>query len=192
MQNKAFIYKSLPHGYPVPGKDITIEDRPIDLSQPAPPSGLLVKNYYASLYPSQRGRMRDPSISSYSAAFEPNTPVISVGLVAKVLKSDCEQFKQGDWVRTSLCETQEYNALPAERMKFVDKLEKEKDLPLSMYVGVLGMPGMTAYGSLYEIGQPKRGETIFVSAASGAVGQLYVPISSFLSTARGNTHFLSY
>ncbi|MCI65978.1 NADP-dependent alkenal double bond reductase P2, partial [Trifolium medium] len=46
------------------------------------------------------------------------------------------------------------------------------DVPLSYYTGILGMPGMTAYAGLFEVGTPKKGENVFVSAASGAVGQL--------------------
>ena len=67
---------------------------------------------------------------------------------------------------------EEYSAIPAEALKYLEKLDNPYNLDPAIYVGALGMPGLTAYSSFYEIGQPKKGETIFISAASGAVGQL--------------------
>lgn len=59
-----------------------------------------------------------------------------------------------------------------ELMGQVRKLENQYNLDPKLFIGALGMPGLTAYSSLFEIGQPKKGETIFISAASGAVGQI--------------------
>lgn len=68
---------------------------------------------------------------------------------------------------------QEYVALNGDQLAGLKPLQNPLDLAdIRVFLGALGMPGLTAYSSLYEIGKPKKGETIFVSAASGAVGQL--------------------
>lgn len=171
VSNKAFMYKSIPHGMPQPGKDITIETTEFSLSQAPPKNGVTTKNYLASFDPAQRGRMRDPKIQSYSPAMTPGTPVASVTLISKILKSDNSRFKEGDWV-AGRGPTEEYSAVNEEGAKALKVLENPKGLPLEMWLGPLGMTGLTAWGSLQEIGRPKRGETILVSAASGAVGQM--------------------
>lgn len=71
-----------------------------------------------------------------------------------------------------MLEWSEYSKISAQIAATFKPLVNKYNLPLSRYVGALGMPGMTAYSSFYEIGKPKKGETIFISAASGAVGQL--------------------
>jgi NADPH-dependent curcumin reductase CurA len=97
---------------------------------------------------------------------------ITANCIAKVLKSDCPKFKEGDIVTGSI-PIEEYSAIAREHAeKYLEKLENPYNLDLTLFIGALGMPGLTAYSSLYEIGKPKNGETIFVSAASGAVGQI--------------------
>lgn len=92
--------------------------------------------------------------------------------VARVLKSDNPNFKEGDLVK-GLMPIQEYSALPKDWVeRAVSKLENPYNVDLKHFIGALGMPGLTAYSSLYAIGKPKKGETIFISAASGAVGQV--------------------
>lgn len=93
--------------------------------------------------------------------------------VSKVLKSDSEKIKQGDYV-ASFISAEQYPTIPAALLDYYDfyVIPKDEKLPKSLYCGALGMPGLTAYASLYEIGAPKKGETIWVSAASDAVGQI--------------------
>jgi NADPH-dependent curcumin reductase CurA len=67
---------------------------------------------------------------------------------------------------------EEYSVVPKQAADGLRKIENQYNLDPMVYVGALGMPGLTAYSSFYEIGKPKKGETIFISAASGAVGQL--------------------
>ncbi|KNA15051.1 hypothetical protein SOVF_101680 [Spinacia oleracea] len=88
--------------------------------------------------------------------------------VAKVLDSRHPNFKVGDlvWGKTGW---EEYSLITSPQNFF--KIE-HTDVPLSYYTGILGMPGMTAYCGFYEVGTPKKGDRVFVSAASGAVGQL--------------------
>ncbi|RDL32996.1 putative reductase RED1 [Venustampulla echinocandica] len=171
VQNKGLIFKQIPTGWPVPGKDLVVETREFDLNQAPPKGGITTKNFYASFDPYQRGRMRDPSIKSYSPAFVLGQP-INNNTVAKVLKSDNPKFKEGEFI-TGMLSTEEYSAVPKEVTEsMIQKIDNQYNLDLKMFLGPLGMPGLTAYSSFYEIGKPVKGETIFISAASGAVGQI--------------------
>jgi hypothetical protein len=170
VQNKALIFKSIPNGLPVPGKDLVIESLDFDLEQAPPVGGITTKNFYASFDPYQRGRMRDSSKKSYSLPFMLGGP-IGNNTVAKVLKSDCLKFQTGDLI-TGYISTEEYSAIPKEVAETMRKLENPYKLDEMLFIGALGMPGLTAYSSFYDIGKPVKGETIFISAASGAVGQL--------------------
>ena len=172
VQNKAFIYKQVPHGWPRPNEDLTIESTDFDLSAPPPPGGITTKNFYAAFDPSQRGRMRDLAIKSYSAPMEVGKPVSSVSVIGKVLKSEASDFKEGSIVMLQLAGTESYSSVSTEGLKGAKVLEEQEGVPLTAHLGALGMTGMTAYGSLHEIGQPKKGQTILVSAAAGAVGQM--------------------
>ncbi|KAG6358020.1 hypothetical protein INS49_013904 [Diaporthe citri] len=169
--NKTFVFKKIPKGFPVPGQDLATEDRPIDLDA-VPQGGLVLQNFVTSFDPYMRGRMRDASIKSYSAALELDGPVTST-CVAKVLKSDSPDFKEGDLV-SAFVDIAEYAYASKEVIasKRVSKIHNPHNLDLALFVGQLGMPGLTAYSSLYKIGQPKKGETIFISSAAGAVGQV--------------------
>lgn len=169
VQNKSLIFNSIPKGYPVPGENLVVKTSEIDLNSP-PAGGLIIKNIYISFDPYQRGRMRDPKIKSYSAAYEVGKPINNGG-VAEVIKSDNPDFKEGDIIK-GMSSIENYSALTAEQAKAWTKVHNPHNLPLSNFIGALGMPGLTAYSSFYKIGQPKKGETIFISAASGAVGQI--------------------
>ncbi|KAK3444316.1 hypothetical protein EUGRSUZ_H01881 [Eucalyptus grandis] len=88
--------------------------------------------------------------------------------VARVLESGHPNFKKGDLV-LGLTRWEEYSLITAPKTCF--KIE-HTDVPLSYYTGLLGMPGLTAYAGFFEVCSPKKGDTVFISAASGAVGQL--------------------
>lgn len=169
--NKTFIFKKIPQGFPVPGQDLVIEDRPIDLDA-VPAGGLVFENFVASFDPYMRPRMRDASIKSYSPAFDLDGPISNTS-IGKVLKSDNPDFKEGDLV-SAFVPIAQYAYVPKELIaaKRVWKLHNPHGFDPALFVGQLGMPGLTAYSSLYKIGQPKKGETIFVSSAAGAVGQI--------------------
>lgn len=170
VQNKAVIFKSVPTGLPVPGKDLTVEARDFDLEQAPPAGGITTKNFYASFDPYQRGRMRAPEKKSYSPPFTLGEPIAN-NTVAKVLKSDTPALKAGDLI-TGPLPNEEYSAVPKNVAEACRKIENPHKLDLKHFLGALGMPGLTAYSSFYEIGKPQKGETIFISAASGAVGAL--------------------
>ncbi len=174
MTNKTLIYKKLPHGLPVAGQDLVVEDRPIDLVTP-PEGGQIFEVLSVSLDPYLRGRLRDPKIKSYSPAFDLDGP-ISEDTVSRVLKSDSADLAEGDLVIAHV-PVAEYARIPAKAplmrmLPSVRKIHNPYGLPLGHFLGALGMPGLTAYSGLYQIGKPKAGETLFVSSAAGAVGQL--------------------
>jgi len=130
---------------------------------PQPRDGeVLVKNLWLSLDPYMRGRMSDAK--SYVKGVELGEVMVGQ-TVGEVLESKHAALKPGDKVLTQLG-WQLYGAT-REAVKV-----EEGRAPLSYYLGVLGMPGMTAYFGLKEIGQPKAGDTVVVSAASGAVGSV--------------------
>jgi len=172
VQNKAVIFKKVPTGWPVEGQDLVVETREFDLDQEPPKGGVTMKNYYVSFDPYQRGRMRDSSIKSYSPPFVLGTPITNRG-ISKVIKSDNPKFKPGDiLISNDSTNTEEYSAFPEGPTSRARVLENPYNLDPKIFLGALGMPGLTAWSSFYAIGQPKKGETIFVSAASGAVGQI--------------------
>ncbi|KAF2032935.1 NADP-dependent leukotriene B4 12-hydroxydehydrogenase [Setomelanomma holmii] len=172
VQNKGLIFKKVPEGWPKPGQDLVIESRDIDLDQKLPEGGLLVKNFYASFDPYQRGRMRAPEQKSYSPPFELGKPITNRSIF-KVVKSSSDEYKEGALlIARGVTPIEEYSVFDKATVDAVQKLENPYNLDPKYFLGALGMPGLTAWSSFYEIGQPKKGETIFISAASGAVGQL--------------------
>lgn len=171
VQNKGVIFKSPPVNWPVEGKDLAVENRDFDLDSEPPKDGITTKNYYVSFDPYQRGRMRAPEAKSYSPPYELGIPITN-SAVAKVLKSNTSKFQPGDIV-TGTIPTEEYSILSGQvTQNNIMKLDNPYNLDPKLYVGALGMPGLTAYSAFYDIGEPKKGETIFISAASGAVGQM--------------------
>lgn len=171
--NPALVYKKVPSGSPVAGQDIAVEDTPKPTE--APDNGLLIEVLSSSLDPYLRGLLRDPSVKSYFPAFELNKPFLSGG-IAKVLESKSNNFKTGDIVRSRF-PIQRYAQVKDDgnllgSMEKLDVDINDKTLDYRNYLGSLGMPGLTAYSSFYEIGKPKKGETIFISSAAGAVGQV--------------------
>jgi NADPH-dependent curcumin reductase CurA len=170
--NKGLILKNYVVEWPVAGKDLVVETRDFDLDQEPPANGLIVKNFYISFDPYQRGRMRAPTEGArYVGSFELGKPISNRG-ISKVLKSSNNAFKPGDIIIIDGVSAEEWSAIPEALASRARKLENPYGLDPKIFIGALGMPGLTAWSSLYEIGEPKKGETIFVSAASGAVGQL--------------------
>ena len=157
--NKAWTLASRPSGW------VTEDNfKLVESEAPRPKDGeVLVKNLWLSLDPYMRGRMND--VKSY-------VPPVQIGEVmvgqtaGEVVESKDPAFKPGEKVLAA--GWQLYSC-----MKGADLIKVEPGrMPLSYYLGVLGMPGMTAYFGLKEIGAPKPGETVVVSAASGAVGSV--------------------
>ncbi len=125
---------------------------------------LLVRNHYLSLDPYMRGRMN--AVKSYAPSVNIGDVMVG-GTVGQVLASRHAGFKVGDLV-VGFLGWQLYGVSDGTALMRID----ESGIPLSAYLGVMGMPGATAYVGLLDIGQPKPGETVVVSAASGAVGSV--------------------
>ncbi|MBA6154489.1 NADP-dependent oxidoreductase [Gelidibacter maritimus] len=133
---------------------------------------ILLDTVYVSVDPYLRGRMSDAK--SYAAPFELNKPIYS-GVVAKVTASKNDNFKEGEFVMGML----DWKTQQISSGKGLMKVDGEK-APLSAYLGVLGMTGLTAYLGLTQIGKPKAGETLIVSGAAGAVGSVVGQIAKNL------------
>ncbi|KAF7727023.1 hypothetical protein EC973_005476 [Apophysomyces ossiformis] len=181
VKNTQIIFSKVPTGLPVDGEHLQIRTNSIDLEAPLSEGELIVKHLHISVDPYMRNRMRDASIESYFPAFELDKP-LSGHVVGVVLKSNNPNYKPGDIV-TGFGAHEEYSRLSAAQAEASYRVRediKKNKLPLSHYVGVLGMPGLTAYVGLLRFGQPKAGETLYISAASGAVGQLVGQIGKVL------------
>lgn len=170
-QNKTLVFAKVPSSVPVPGEHLIIESREIDLSAAPPEGGLVVRNLYASFDPYQRGCMREPSLKSYVPAYQVGSAVTN-STIARVVKSDSADFSEGELVSTRRVPIAEYAVIERDDAKLVRKVNNPHNLDAAHFLGALGMPGLTAYSSLYAIGKPVKGETIFVSSAAGAVGQV--------------------
>jgi NADPH-dependent curcumin reductase CurA len=125
---------------------------------------VLLKTLYLSLDPYMRGRMNDAK--SYTAKTELGE-VMPGGTISEVVESKNPKFQAGDTV-VSNAGWQKYAASPGKGLRKVDP----GFIPVTTYLSVAGMPGVTAWVGLFEIGQLKEGETLVVSAASGAVGSV--------------------
>jgi NADPH-dependent curcumin reductase CurA len=137
---------------------------------------VLVRHHYLSLDPYMRGRMDDAK--SYAQP-QPLDQVMQGGTVGVVAKSRHPGFAEGDSV-VGFGGWQEYSIVDAAVPGSLRKVDTTR-IPLSAYLGVVGMPGVTAWYGLLKICQPKAGQTIVVSAASGAVGS----VVGQLAKARG-------
>jgi NADPH-dependent curcumin reductase CurA len=126
---------------------------------------VLVRHHYLSLDPYMRGRMNDAK--SYAAP-QPLGQVMQGGTVGEVVESRSPKFAVGDKV-VGMGGWQQYAVVKAEQAGMLRKVDTTH-VPLSHYLGAVGMPGVTAWYGLVKIIEPKAGQTVVVSAASGAVG----------------------
>ena len=125
---------------------------------------LLVRNLFMSVDPYMRGRMN--KAKSYVPSFQVGE-VLQAGVVGEVVASSNKDYAEGDFV-TGMLGWENYSLSDGTGLHKVPK----GPAPLSYHLGILGMPGMTAYVGLHTIGKAQPGETVFVSAASGAVGSV--------------------
>ena len=160
MENRRIVLASRPKGW-VSEENFRLENAPL----PRPAEGeVLVKNLWLSLDPYMRGRMDDRK--SYAAKQELGEVMIG-GTAGEVIESRNPAFKSGDAV-VGMLGWQQYGCADGKGLRKVDAGR----VPLSAYLGVLGMPGVTAWVGLLDICRPKEDETVAVSAASGAVGSV--------------------
>jgi len=160
MENKRVVLASRPTGWVTEG-NFRVES----VEVPKPKNGeVLVKNLWLSLDPYMRGRMND--VKSYAAKQELDQVMVGQ-TVGQIVESKNDRFKPGDHVLTPFG-WQQYGVSDG---KGLNKIDASR-VPAQAYLGVLRMPGVTAWVGLLDICQPKDGETVVVSAASGAVGSV--------------------
>lgn len=158
--NRRIVLASRPNGAPVPD-DFRLEEAEL----PSPAAGeVLLRTVYLSLDPYMRGRMNDAKSYADPVALD---EVMVGGTVCQVVESKNSEFEIGEWV-LAYTGWQDFGLSNGEGLI---KLGKNPEYP-SYALGVMGMPGFTAYMGLLDIGQPKQGDTLVVAAATGAVGSM--------------------
>ena len=160
MKNKQVRLSSRPSGWVTPDNfELT------EATTEEPGDGeVLVRNIFLSVDPYMRGRMND--VKSYIPPFQIGE-VLQAGVIGQVVATNFDAIAEGDyvmgmlgWENYSICDGRLLRKLP------------QSSAPLSWHLGILGMPGMTAYVGLMKIVEAKKGEHVFVTAASGAVGSV--------------------
>jgi NADPH-dependent curcumin reductase len=171
-QNRQFLLDNRPQGEATAAnfKLVTTETPPLQEGQ------VLVRHHFLSLDPYMRGRMNDAK--SYAAP-QPLGQVMQGGTAGEVVESRSPRFQAGDQV-VGMGGWQEYSVANADQPGALRKVDTTH-VPLSHYLGAVGMPGVTAWYGLVKIIQPKAGQTLVVSAATGAVGSAF----GALAKARG-------
>lgn len=156
--NRRIVLASRPKGAPSP-EDFRLEQAPV----PTPQSGeVLLRSVYLSLDPYMRGRMSDAP--SYAAPVEIDAVMVGA-TVSRVVASEHPDYAEGDWV-LAYSGWQDYALSDGTGLTPLGKAPTNPSYTL----GILGMPGFTAYMGLLDIGKPKAGETLVVAAATGPVG----------------------
>jgi NADPH-dependent curcumin reductase len=163
-QNKQIILDNRPQGEATASnfKLVTTETPALQDGQ------VLVRQHFLSLDPYMRGRMNDAK--SYAAP-QPLGQVMQGGSVGEVVESRSPKFQPGDKV-VGMGGWQQYAVLNADQPGALRKVDTTH-VPLSHYLGAVGMPGVTAWYGLVKIIEPKAGQTVVVSAATGAVGSAF-------------------
>ncbi|WP_426167990.1 NADP-dependent oxidoreductase [Sandarakinorhabdus sp. DWP1-3-1] len=141
----------------------------VDVKAPGP-GEVTVRNTWMSVDPYMRGRMYDRP--SYVPPFQVGE-VLQGGALGEVVESNAEGFAKGDLVSSFFGWREAFTA-PASTL---ERLPRVANVPDEAFLGVLGMPGLTGYAGLLEIGQPKEGDTVFVSGGAGAVGSVVAQVA---------------
>ena len=158
--NKQIRLASRPSGW-VTEDNFTLTEEAL----PEPGDGqLLVRNIFMSVDPYMRGRMNDRK--SYVPPFQIGE-VLQAGAVGQVVSSNSADYAEGDYV-TGMFGWENYSVTDGAQIRKVDA----GPAPLSYHLGILGMPGLTAYAGLFKVAEAQPEESVFVSAASGAVGSV--------------------
>ena len=170
--NKQIHLDNRPTGEATAGNFKLVESQ----TQALTPGQVLVRHHFMSLDPYMRGRMNDSKSYAVPQALG---QTMGGGTVGEVVESQNDKFKVGDKV-VGMGGWQQYSVVDANQVGAVRKVDTTH-VPLSAYLGAVGMPGVTAWYGLVKIIEPKAGQTMVVSAATGAVGSAFAA----LSKARG-------
>ena len=163
---------SRPSGWPTPENFRTVE---VELAEPGP-GEVLVRNTFLSVDPYMRGRMND--VKSYVPPFRLDAP-LDGGAVGEVVSSGDDALQPGDTVLHQ-AGWREHALLPTAAVRRVDTSR----VPASAYLGVLGMPGLTAYAGLTRIAGLQEGDAVLISGAAGAVGSVAGQMARLMGAAR--------
>ncbi len=182
--NRRVLLRSRPEG-PVTLDHFELDEQGV----PEPAEGeILIRNLYLSVDPYMRGRMND--IESYIPPFAIGQP-LEGGVVGRVLASRHPGFREGEHV-SGLLRWEQLSISDGKELRKVNP----RLAPLSYHLGILGMPGMTAWVGLVGIGEVKQGDSVFVSAASGAVGsvvgQIAVNLGCRVAGSAGSDEKVAY
>ncbi|CAM3496426.1 NADP-dependent oxidoreductase [Dermacoccus barathri] len=173
---RIIVLASRPEGAPT-ADNFRLEEREL----PALGDGeLLVRNVVMSVDPYMRGRMND--VKSYVPPFQIDEP-LDGGAVGEVVESQADGFAAGDLVLHGLG-WRDLAVVPAKGARKVEREIDGVEISPSTYLGVLGMPGITAYGGLLRTAEFKPGDAVFVSGAAGAVGSLVGQIAKLEGASR--------
>lgn len=159
--NRQYYLASRPHGEP---NDSNVPARDVPVPEPAP-GEVVLRNLYISLDPAIRGWMGDDP--NYIEPIALGDAVRS-SVIGRVVQSNNPDYAPGD-VAMTMGGWERYTTVQGETL---NKLDERAGIPLSLFLGVLGPTGLTAYFGLLDVGRPKAGETVLVSAAAGAVGSV--------------------
>ncbi|KAJ7673815.1 hypothetical protein DFH06DRAFT_1035955 [Mycena polygramma] len=173
--NARVLFAAVPKDFPIPG-ETTVYDasQTIDLDNVALDGGFLIKTLVLSVDPYMRGKMRHPEKKSYSAPFTLGAPLDGYG-VAIVLRSENPEVAVGKYVYGPTILHQQYSVVSS--MQGLVFLEKDPELPWTVYVGAAGMPGKTAYMGWKEFSHAKKDEIAFVTAGGGPVGSMVIQLA---------------
>jgi NADPH-dependent curcumin reductase CurA len=158
---KKIVLKSRPAGEVAAENFQFIEDQAPDAAE----GEVLLKALYFSVDPYMRNRMNN--VESYVTPYEIGA-VIKGDAIGRVIQSNSSLLKEGDLV-AGVLPWQEFCSRPADRLH---KIEVDDKIPPTAYLGVLGLPGLTAYFGMLEIARPQTEETVVISGAAGAVGSI--------------------
>ncbi|KAJ7585022.1 alcohol dehydrogenase [Mycena floridula] len=166
-------------GYPIPGRTTVYDtSASIDLENVTLTHGsILVKVLCVSLDPYMRSRMRDPAVPDYVPPFTLHEPITAHG-VGLVLRSENSRFGEGAHVR-GFMDLSEYCVLAGDSFSIQSLilLNNNLELPWSLYIGILGVPGRTAVFGWKEYVKPKPGGIAFITTGAGAVGSLVIQLA---------------
>ncbi|KAI3615001.1 hypothetical protein WG66_016886 [Moniliophthora roreri] len=185
VRNARVVFAEAPDdsAYPEPGKTIVYDSTPtIDLENVSLNGGFLLKTLVLSVDPYMRGRMR-PGPTGHTdgrpTGYTVGQPIYGYG-ISVVIRSENPEVKPGDHLEGTIL-FQEYNIkqstkgpVPAANLNI---LENKENLPWSVYIGLGGMPGKTAYYGWKEFSHAKKGEVVFVSTGAGPVGSLVIQLA---------------
>jgi len=133
-----------------------------------------MKTLVLSVDPFMRGKMRDASIASYSAAYVIGEPLTGFG-IAVVIRSENSEVSVGDHIYGHLMNFENY--IIYKNLMGASKLYNKEKLPWSLYVGILGMPGQTASFGWQEYSSAQKGDVVFVTAGAGPVGSMVIQLA---------------